>query len=533
MTTPADRLAILCDAGRLSAADAAHAHALLAETGEPPDQVLARLGLMTEIEIAERYAAAAGLALAARGDAPPLSGLSGETGTYPVNPGFLRAHRVLPLGQRGAKTVAAVVDPGEPGALDGLGFALGCALEPVVVPASLFDRLFAGRIATGEDGAEDFTQDISADADRLRDMASAAPVIRLVGRLVTGAAEARASDIHIEPGAREAIVRQRVDGVLRETGRLPLTQALAAISRIKVLADLDIAEHRRPQDGGMSFPVAGRAVDLRVSVVPTDYGESLVVRLLDPQAGLRDLESLGFSPVLTGLARSVLKRPNGILLVTGPTGSGKTTTLYSFLRHLADGDRKILTVEDPIEYRLAGISQSQINPAIGLDFANALRAFLRHDPDIIMVGEIRDEETARVAVQAALTGHLVLSTLHTNDAAGAVVRLADMGIEPYLVASTLIGAFAQRLVRTPCKACEGMGCPACGETGYSGRIAIAEGFEMDAGLQALVRDQAGEGALRAALDERGFVPMARDGAQKAASGRTTPAEVERAVGRDG
>jgi len=221
------------------------------------------------------------------------------------------------------------------------------------------------------------------------------------------------------------------------------------------------------------------------------------------------------------------------VLVTGPTGSGKTTTLYAFLRQLADGQRKILTIEDPIEYRLAGISQSQVNPAIGLDFASALRSFLRHDPDVIMVGEIRDEETARTAIQAALTGHLVLSTLHTNDAPGAVTRLKDMGVEPYLIASTLIGAFAQRLVRTLCGECAGRGCARCGETGYAGRIAIAEGFEIDAELAELIRAEAGQAALRGALDRKDFALMAADGRAKIAAGLTRSEEVERAVGRHG
>ncbi|WP_233245691.1 GspE/PulE family protein [Marinicauda salina] len=514
--------------GRLGEADADHAAALIAETGEPLDQVLTKLGLLTELEIAAHFAELAGLEMAqgvADLPAPDDDGLDAG-----LNPAFLRAQRILPVGESDGSVLAALVDPAEGEAADALAFALSRPVRPIVVPASLFERLYARRFAA-EPARDEPGQDISADAERLRDMASAAPVIRLVDRLITEAAETRASDIHIEPGAREAVVRRRIDGVLRETGRLAVTQALAAISRIKVLADLDIAEHRRPQDGRMSFPVAGRSIDLRVSVVPTDHGESLVVRLLDPDAGLRDLESLGFSETMTDISRRCLARPNGILLVTGPTGSGKTTTLYAFLRHLADGERKILTIEDPIEYRLAGISQSQVSPAIGLDFAGALRSFLRHDPDVIMVGEIRDEETARTAVQAALTGHLVLSTLHTNDAPGAVTRLNDMGIEPYLVASTLIGAFAQRLVRTICRECAGSGCQACDGTGLAGRMAIAEGFEMDEGLSELVRAEAGEGALREALRRDGFAPMAADGRAKIAAGLTRDEEVERAVGR--
>lgn len=524
------RIEAFRQSGALGEADADHAAALIAETGEPLDQVLTKLGLLTELEIAARFAELSGLGMASAAaelPAPEADGFDAR-----LNPAFLRAQRILPVGEADGAVLAALVDPAGGEAAEALAFALSRPVRPIVVPASLFERLYARRFA-GEPETGETGQDISADAERLKDMAGTAPVIRLVGRLITEAAEARASDIHVEPGPREAIVRQRIDGVLRETGRLAVTQALAAISRVKVLADLDIAEHRRPQDGRMSFPVAGRSIDLRVSVVPTDHGESLVVRLLDPQAGLRDLESLGFSPAMTGIARAALARPNGILLVTGPTGSGKTTTLYAFLRHLADGKRKILTIEDPIEYRLAGISQSQVNPAIGLDFAGALRSFLRHDPDVIMVGEIRDTETARTAIQAALTGHLVLSTLHTNDAPGAVTRLKDMGIEPYLIASTLIGAFAQRLVRTLCRTCGGAGCASCAATGYAGRVAIAEGFEMDDELAELVRAEAGEGALREALRRKGFAPMAADGRAKIEAGLTRSEEVERAVGRHG
>lgn len=529
--TPRDsRIDALQRSGHLSEADAAHASALIEETGEPLDQVLTKLGLLSELDIAARFAEAAGLKLAGSADdlpAPEDDGFDGR-----LNPAFMRAARILPVGETDGVVDAALVDPADKSVVEAISFALDRPVRPIVVPASLFERLYARRFAAEPD-RETGNQDISADAERLKDLASTAPVIRLVGRLVTEAAEARASDIHIEPGPREAIVRQRIDGVLRETGRLAVTQALAAISRIKVLADLDIAERRRPQDGRLSFPVSGRSIDLRVSVVPTDHGESLVVRLLDPQAGLRDLQSLGFSEPMAAAGRRCLARPNGILLVTGPTGSGKTTTLYAFLRHLADGERKILTIEDPIEYRLAGISQSQVNPAIGLDFAGALRSFLRHDPDVIMVGEIRDEETARTAIQAALTGHLVLSTLHTNDAPGAVTRLKDMGVEPYLIASTLIGAFAQRLVRTVCGSCEGSGCAACGETGYAGRVAIAEGFEIDEELAELVRAEAGDGVLRDALRRKGFVPMAADGRSKIEAGLTRAEEVERAVGRHG
>ncbi|MEQ8435843.1 MAG: GspE/PulE family protein [Oceanicaulis sp.] len=519
-------LAHILASGALDAADAAHVRAL-ATRGEAPDQILSRLGLMDEAAIARQFADAAGLDAVIDGE-----GLQIDAGSFAarVNRAFLAAARCAPLTVDQDTVTALIADPFDADARAGLAFALDVPVRFKVAPAGLIDRLIARLPDAGVSDPGGFDRDIAADAERLRDMASAAPTVRLVSGLILDAAEARASDIHIEPGPREAVVRQRVDGVLRETGRIAASQALAAVSRIKVLCDLDIAEHRRPQDGALRFPVAGRTLDLRVSVIPTEHGESLAVRLLDPTAGLRDLEALGFAPAVTAALRTALARPNGLVLVTGPTGSGKTTTLYAALRHLSGGERKILTIEDPIEYRLSGVSQSQVNPAIGMDFARALRSFLRHDPDVIMVGEIRDAETARVAVQAAMTGHLVLSTLHTNDAPGAVVRLADMGVEPYLLAATLAGAFAQRLVRTVCADCAGVGCARCAGSGYAGRAAIAEGFVVDDAVRALVREGGGGETLRTHLNARGFISMAQDARAKAEAGLTTREEAARFAG---
>jgi general secretion pathway protein E len=520
------RLLALETDGVLTPGETAHAVELLRQTHEPLDHVLTQLGLVTEADLAERFASETGCAVLEPdlpADALPESVFVG------LNPEFLRRERVLPVARIEGRLVAAVVDPARADGLNGLRFALEEAVDPAIVTASRFGQLFNERFELQADDESDLGLDVAADSDRLRDLASAEPVIRLVNSIIARAVEARASDIHLEPGAREAAVRLRVDGVLRTVERLPQAQSLAFVSRIKVLADLDIAERRRPQDGRVTLPVGGRSVDFRVSVVPAQHGESLVVRLLDPEASLRDLDSLGFSAPVADVARRALKKPHGLILVTGPTGSGKTTSLYAFLRQLADGQRKILTIEDPIEYRLPGIAQSQTNSAIGVTFASALRSFLRHDPDVVMVGEIRDTETAKTAVQAAMTGHLVLSTLHTNDAPSAIVRLLDMGVEDYLLGSTLSAVFAQRLVRRLCPTCAGAGCDTCDDTGFHGRMAIAEGFNVDDDLREMIGQAAAAPVLRHALAEKGFRTMRDDGLERVAAGLTREDEVQRAV----
>tara|TARA_R110000868_G_scaffold13892_1_gene64602 strand:+ start:54601 stop:56193 length:1593 start_codon:yes stop_codon:yes gene_type:complete len=523
------RLAELVEAGHLTSAEAAHAGALLGRTGEPIDQVLTQLGLLTEAFLAERFARESDCELCL--DLTSLDPGEVDALDEKLNPDFVLRERVIPVCLRDGAVLAAVIDPAQDTGLRGLEFALGGPVTPVVTTHSQFNALYQRRFNEAGTHAADRQFDVSADFDRLKDLASTAPVVRLVNRLITTAAGARATDIHIEPGSRDCAVRLRVDGVLRDLETLDTSQALAAISRIKVLADLDIAERRRPQDGRITLPVGGRAIDLRVSVVPAQHGESLVVRLLDPAASLHGLDDLGLPAQVKAVAQACLQRPHGLILVTGPTGSGKTTTLYSFLRSLADGERKILTIEDPIEYRLAGIAQSQTNSLIGVSFASALRSFLRHDPDVVMVGEIRDTETAQTAVQAAMTGHLVLSTLHTNDAASAIIRLLDMGVEDYLLSSTLVGVFAQRLVRRTCTQCGGAGCASCQGTGFMGRIAIAEGFEVDETLRGVIRESVAGADLARVLLQQGFIPMSQDGREKADAGLTTMAEVNRAVGR--
>lgn len=528
MSIHVSRLQAFQEQGALSPADAAHALELVQQTGEPLDQILAQLGLMSETALAEALATEAGVPLAEDSLLPDATELAGFRAL--MNAEFLRQERVLPLRLEGSNVVCAVVDPRNADAIAGVEFALRQTVRPVVVTISEFNRLAEDHLAEDADAADTTELDVSADAARLRDLASAAPTVRLVNLLISTAVDARASDIHIEPGQRDAEIRLRIDGTMRTERSISTAQALALVSRIKVLAELDIAERRRPQDGRFSLPVAGRSVDLRISVVPGQFGEGVVIRLLDPAASLQELSQLGYPEHVTDVAEQALSRPHGLILVTGPTGSGKTTSLYSFLRRLADGERKILTIEDPIEYRLPGIAQSQTNAAIGVTFASALRSFLRHDPDVVMVGEIRDAETARTAVQAAMTGHLVLSTLHTNDAPSAVLRLIDMGVEDYLLASTLVAVFGQRLVRRHCPACAGAGCEQCQGSGYRGRLALAEAFLVDDEVRRNIRAGGTVQDLRDHLATRDYQTMTDDAAIKLDAGLTSPDEVQRALG---
>ena len=382
-----------------------------------------------------------------------------------------------------------------------------------------------------------------------------APVIALVNLIILRAVKEKASDIHIEPFGEDTLkVRYRIDGILHDVMSLPRNLQLAVISRIKIMSDLDIAERRLPQDGRIQVNVGGRKINIRVSSLPAVTGESAVLRILDPSSILLELDSLGFSPDILPNYLSLIKKPNGIILVTGPTGSGKSTTLYTTLNLLNSTEKKIMTIEDPVEYRLKGISQVQAKPKIGLTFAAGLRSFLRQDPDIMLVGEIRDKETAEIAVQAALTGHIVLSTLHTNDAPSSVIRLIDMGIEPFLISSSVIGVIAQRLVRKICPKCKkeikitpdmkkildeyeissneitlykGEGCPYCKDTGYKGRIAIFELIVMTENIRDLISKNVTTGKLRQAAISEGMCQLREDGIKKVCEGITTIDEVLR------
>jgi len=378
-------------------------------------------------------------------------------------------------------------------------------------------------------------QDLPAVEDLL-EAADDAPIIRMLNALLTQAAKDGASDIHIEPYERSSSVRFRVDGTLREVVQPNKALHAALISRLKIMAELDIAEKRLPQDGRISLRIGGRAVDVRVSTLPSAHGERAVLRLLDKTEARFSLEGLGMSGGLLGRFSRLIEQPHGIVLVTGPTGSGKTTTLYASLARLPTSTMNILTVEDPVEYELPGIGQTQVNPRIELTFAKALRAILRQDPDVIMIGEIRDYETAQIAIQASLTGHLVLATLHTNDAPSSVTRLIDMGVEPYLLSSSLLGVLAQRLVRKLCPHCKRrdesgrwhpVGCAECGQTGYKGRTGVYELMEVDDKLRALIHNRAAESQLFVAAEAGGLKPMREDGQRLIDEGVTSPEEVLR------
>jgi general secretion pathway protein E len=395
----------------------------------------------------------------------------------------------------------------------------------------------ASQVADEFDADLDLTkllQDVPAIEDLL-ESSDDAPVIRMINALLTQALREGASDIHIEPFEVNSVVRFRIDGSLRDVVRPKKAIHGSLISRIKIMAQLDIAEKRLPQDGRITLRVGGKGVDVRVSTLPTGHGERAVLRLLDKEAGRLDLKHLGMAPEMLPRFDRQINQPHGIVLVTGPTGSGKTTTLYAALSRLNATTTNILTVEDPIEYDLVGVGQTQVNARIDMSFAKALRAILRQDPDVIMIGEIRDLETAQIAVQASLTGHLVLATLHTNDAAAAVTRLLDMGIEPFLLSSSLLGVMAQRLVRKLCVHCKreeggqwhAVGCDKCGHTGYQGRVGVYELLETNDQIRAQIHNRASEAEIRVAAQQSGMRTMREDGERWLRDGTTTSAELLR------
>jgi general secretion pathway protein E len=373
-------------------------------------------------------------------------------------------------------------------------------------------------------------QELPAIEDLLENQDDA-PIIRMLNALLTQAARDGASDIHIEPYERTSSVRFRVDGTLREVVQPNRALHAALISRLKIMAELDIAEKRLPQDGRISLRIGTRAMDVRVSTLPSAHGERAVLRLLDKSAGKLTLEAVGMQGGVLSQFEHLITQPHGIILVTGPTGSGKTTTLYAALSKLDATSTNIMTVEDPIEYELSGVGQTQVNAKIDLTFAKALRAILRQDPDVIMIGEIRDFETAQIAIQASLTGHLVLATLHTNDASSAVTRLTDMGVEPFLLSSSLLGVLAQRLVRRYCSHCSGKGCETCGHTGYQGRTGIFELLQVEDKMRALIHNKAAEADVRSAALAGGMQLMREDGERLVRVGITSMEEIVR-VTRD-
>lgn len=554
-----DRL--LLDQRRLSQEALDRARRLQAESGERLDLVLTRLGILSEAALAEALAEALDLPLLAAAALPREPVLPARLG-----PRFLRHHRVLPVAEEGeAGLLLATADPLDPYPARAVAFATGRSVRLAVAAAgdieAALDRLHAApEAAAAPDQALAGSASLD-DSERLRDLASEAPVVRIVNALIGRAVEARASDIHMEPTEDRLRVRLRIDGVLQEVEGPPPALRQAVVSRIKIMSRLDIAERRLSQDGRLRFAVRGQEVDFRVSTTPVVHGESVVLRILDRGSLVLEFPALGFAPEVEARYREILHRPHGILLVTGPTGSGKTTTLYTSLMALNTPERKILTIEDPVEYQLQGINQTQVKPQIGLSFGAALRSFLRQDPDIMMVGEIRDLETAQIAVQAALTGHMILSTLHTNDAASAVTRLLDMGVEPFLLTSTLNAVVGQRLVRRLCPHCrrphappadtvralglealaaqagiaeirlwEPVGCPRC-HGGFRGRSAILELLPMSEGIARLVLARSDARAIGDLAGQEGMRPIFADGMLKALAGITTPDEVLR-VTRD-
>ena len=528
-----------------------------AESGRRLDHVLTQLGIVSEKDLARSLGVLLGAPIT-EPDRYPRAPLVPER----LRSKFLRMAHAVPIALEHDKLVVAMSYP-----LDGFtARAIAAAVRlPVVtevaIPVELeaaLDRLYpeADAAATtddetlGQDGFED-------DTERLKDLASGAPVIRLVNQLIARAVESQASDIHIEPAEDRLRVRYRYDGVLQEEESPPPRLSAAIVSRIKIMAKLDIAERRLPQDGRLKLTVRGQEVDFRVSTVPSLHGETVVLRILDRNAVELEFTNLGLPSTIAERLTSSLSLPNGIVLVTGPTGSGKTTTLYTSLLQINSVARKIVTVEDPIEYQLAGINQIQVKPQIGLNFASLLRSILRQDPDVIMVGEIRDIETAQIAVQAALTGHLVLSTLHTNSAAATITRLRDMGLEDYLITAVLRGVLAQRLVRRLCPHCrqsytapdeliEGfaldqrtdawpiklwraVGCPQCRHTGYRGRQAIAEFLVPNEEIEHLIFARADHVAVERAAVAGGMITMFNAGLDAALAGATTIEEVVRSI----
>jgi type IV pilus assembly protein PilB len=537
---------LLTEAELLAAAAKAHAQR------EDTSAVLAAAGRLTETQLATLRAEAAGAAFV-------------DVTDYQIDPVVLtlvpesvaRKHRVLPLYRVDSALTVALADPWDAVAIDAVRAAAGVPIiHPVVgTPQAILKTIehhYSRKVVdeASRPPAAGGPPEAPAAAAPAGDAVS---ISKLVDALLAEALDARASDIHLEPDGEHVRVRFRVDGVLHEIKLLPVSLHESLCSRIKVLAKLDITEHRLPQDGHIPLAVQGRTVDLRISTYPTVAGENIVIRLLDQAAVALKLADLGLSPETLQALQGLIERPHGLLLVTGPTGSGKTTTLYAALAQINSMARNLVTIEDPVEYQLPLVRQTQVNPKAGITFAAGLRAILRQDPDVIMVGEIRDEETADIAIHAALTGHLVLSTLHTNDAVGAVARLLDMGVEPFLLSSTLLGVVAQRLVRRICGECQegyrltpqqrerypdvtaasrGRGCRACRMTGYTGRTGIFELFLVEDAVRAQIAARAPSDALAALARRQGLRTLRADGLLKVQQGLTTLGELDRVVPPD-
>jgi len=505
---------------------------------------------------------------------PYLSKIDPETinndAFAPVSINFAKKNELIPLSRTAHQVEVAIADPVNIAALDDLRLLYGASVRPVIASSAEItevinivynrgtgtDRTVMSELQ--EESLENLTQELEEPQDLL-ESDDEAPIIRLVNSLIFRAVKQKASDIHVEPFEKELVVRFRIDGVLYDITHPPKKAQNSVISRIKIMANLNIAEKRLPQDGRIRIKAAGKDIDIRVSTLPTSFGESVVMRLLDKSKVLLDLGAIGVQGKALDTMLDLINRSHGIILVTGPTGSGKTTTLYGMLSQINTTDLKIITVEDPVEYQLPGINQIQVNSKIDLTFAGALRSILRQDPDVVMIGEIRDRETAEIAIQASLTGHLVISTLHTNDSASSATRLIDMGVEPFLVASSVIGIIAQRLVRTLCKECreryapsdfelmqlgvtrealagrniyKAKGCSACLDTGYSGRMGVHEIMLMDDDVRAMVMKNADAPTVKRQAMEKGMKTLREVAADKVLQGETTIEEIMRVTQED-
>ena len=531
-------------------------------TGKPIGQILADFGLVdgdTQLQIIAEHLGTEVVNIDGIEFTPEL--------LKNIPAGTARMYQCVPIEDFGSALRVALANPLAPSAVDEIAYIVGKEVQLVVVDPGAIEKLINKHYGEDNESVGDILKSLGADTDLAKEAAEAAatedatgmvdlanevPIVRFVNLVIFQAIQDRASDIHFEPFEDEFKIRYRVDGALYEMAPPPLHLALPVISRLKVIANLNISERRLPQDGRISFPIAGKQIDLRVSTLPTQFGESVVLRVLDRSAVNLDLEAIGLPKYVYDYTVEAINQPNGIFVVTGPTGSGKTTTLYSCLRKVNTIDSKLLTAEDPVEFDIDGIIQVAINDAMGMTFGKALKSFLRQDPDIIMLGEMRDLETAQIAIQASLTGHLVLSTLHTNDAPGAVTRLVDMGVEPFLISSSLMAVLAQRLVRTTCKKCRtpfeptesqlsllnlsphdigdkvfyyGRGCSNCNDTGYRGRKGIFELLVITEAIRNLINEKAPAVVVRQKAVELGMITLREDGLRGIFDGATTIEEV--------
>ncbi|HCL91638.1 MAG TPA: ATPase, T2SS/T4P/T4SS family [Verrucomicrobiota bacterium] len=534
----------------------------LKRTGKPVAQILTDFGLLdldTVLQVIADHLGASTVTIHERDLTPELLRV--------IPAKTARMYQCLPVGMAGSTVQVALADPLNVSRIDELGFVIKRDIQLVVADPGQVQKAIEKFYPQESESVADVLKELGDDQEIAREaselavtddaammahMADQAPIVRFVNLVLFQAVQDRASDIHFEPFETEFKIRYRVDGALYEMAPPPKHLALPVVSRLKVMANLNISERRLPQDGRITYPLGNRTIDLRVSTLPTQFGESVVLRVLDRAAVSLELETLGFPKFLYDYTVETIQRPNGIFVVTGPTGCGKTTTLYSCLRRVNTIDSKLLTAEDPVEYDIDGIMQVAINESVGLTFSKALRSFLRQDPDIIMVGEMRDLETAQISIQASLTGHLVLSTLHTNDAPGAVTRLIDMGVEPFLISSTMVAVIGQRLVRTICKNCRtpfepteaqlallnlsahdlgdksfyyGRGCSACNDTGYRGRKGIFELLIINDAIRLLINERAPTVVMRQKAVEQGMIPLREDGLRSIFDGDTTIEEV--------